>query len=190
METASMSNSKAPKAIRQSKDLLARIAEYRKAPESMTLPQRIAHFLNWAADNIQGQYFGYNIVCKSINGYAHTPREGTVEVESVRKSMQAAKRILIDFYKRTYDFKAGLGVRACYSDDDAVKHSVARAAKRVVSSKVSLDKVASVVNPEKLSAAQGVYFRNVTNASKAITTTHIKALLPPASSSDTKSPKV
>ncbi len=163
---------------KQSHDILARIAEYKHVP-SLTHSQRIAHFLDWGAQHLEKTYFPYHIICKAVNGYAHTPREGSDAVELIRKAMQSVKKILRETYKRGFDYSRGLGVRATVDDNDTVNYSLATAAKRLVSSKRNVDKVASIVDPGKLSSKESVYFSNVTGASKLITTGHIQRLLPP-----------
>lgn len=162
---------------------LARIAAYRpdELVKKMTLPHRIAHFLNWAAANMRMVFFQPNIICRAINGYDRTPRPDTKEVDTIRSAMQRAKKILLDDYKRGYHFERGMGVRATVDDNDKVSASVATAAKRVVSAKENMDKITVTVDEAKLGKSEAAYFRGVTEASKRITATHIRALLPPKS---------
>ena len=159
-------------------DVLARIAEYKPVP-TMTLPQRIAHFLDWAASHVKKTYFQYNIVCKAINGYTHTPRLDTKEVENVRGSMTRVKQILRDKYKRGFDYSRGLGIRGTTDDNDTVNYTLASATKRWLSGKANVDNVAAIVDPAKLSLKEASYFKSVTGASRLITTQHIQNLLPP-----------
>jgi hypothetical protein len=167
-------------------DVLARIAEYKHIP-SLNVPQRIAHFLDWSASHIKKTYFQYNIICKAINGYNHTPRLDTKDVEMVRYSMTRVKHILREKYKRGFDYSRGLGVRATVDDNDTTNYSLANAARRFVSSKQNVDRIASIIDQSKLSAKESTYFSNVTGASKLITTTQIQKLLPPkTTSSDPK----
>lgn len=175
-------------ASKKSDDVLAKISEYKVIPE-LTLAQKVAHFLDWAATHVKKTYFSYSLICKAVRGLAHVPRMNTNEVEAVRKTMQRAKQILRDKYKRGFDFSRGLGVRATVDDNDTVNYTVATAAKRMVSSKMNLDKVSSIVDPSKLSSKEASYFENVTQASKRITNGHIQALLPPKPTPAQPSPR-
>ncbi len=159
-------------------DLQHIIASYKHDPR-MTKPQRIAHFLDWAALRAPKQYFPHNIILKAIEGYAHTPRPKTEEVVSVARSMTTAKRILVATYRRECHYMQNLGVRASVDDNDATKFPLASRARRFVAAKRAMDKTASIINPAKLGAEERAYFNGVTDASRQITDTRIKALLGP-----------
>jgi aminoglycoside/choline kinase family phosphotransferase len=160
------------------KSSLAMIAQY-KPIAAKSLAQKIAHFLDWAASNCKGTYFTHNIILKAVNNYSHTPRPNTDEVKLIRSSMQRAKAILRQDFKRGFASVRDLGVRACTDDNDTVKHDLTAANKRIASAHNHAADVVSVINPNKLTGHEASYFRMTVKTLKQISNNEIAALLPP-----------
>lgn len=154
-----------------------------KHDEKLTQIQRIAHFLNWGAVHLPNQTFPYNIICKAIMGYGHTPRVNNEEVDATRRRTSMARRVLQQKFKRDLKSIPGVGARATVDSIDVVKATLPGRVSRVNSAVKGLQESAALVDVNKLPAksAERVWFENhITPGIKALTTDErIQRLLPP-----------
>jgi len=162
----------------------AAVADYNSLP-GMSLTQRVAHFLDWAAKNLRYQYFPAQEIVKAISGYNHTPRATSKEAESVRACMTRARDLLRKEYKRGYVCQRGVGYRATVNDEDKARFDLADRTKRLASAKVSVDNSLGMIDARKISisSAEGRKLRsfvsNVKKISGLISDDRIQKLLPP-----------
>jgi hypothetical protein len=118
--------------------------------EGESLVQRIAHFLNWCAENRPKEFIPYNQVAQSINGYSRMPRLQSEEVVLVQKSMSRVRPVLITKFKRTLTSTPGIGVRATVDDADIVTTELAKNVRRIERDSERVAQLFNLVDPEKL----------------------------------------
>lgn len=100
--------------------------------DSLSVPQRVAHFLDWAATNKPGEFVAYNMIVQAIMGYKHMPRLDSEEVQRVKRASAANVRsTLATKYDREIISLPGVGVRATFSDADRLEHVAPKKAKRL-----------------------------------------------------------
>lgn len=166
---------------------VAMIANYKTPDDSvrkhMSIADRVAHFLDWAAVHSPNTYFPVNIILKAIDDLSTTPQMNNQGIPRIQSALTRAKEILMKKYKRGYANSRGLGVRATKDVNDTVRHTVMASAKRLASSKSNLDKVTDMVQQQvdggaRLGAEEDAIFQGVTRASKRIGAEHFRALLP------------
>jgi hypothetical protein len=154
-----------------------------KHDERMPQVHRIAHFLNWCAIHLPNQTPPYNISCKAINGYAHTPRVNNEEVVSTRRRTSMARKVLQQKYNRDLKTVPGVGARATVDSVDIVKATLPGRVSRINSAVKGLQDSAALVDVNKLppKSPERVWFENnITPGIKALTTDErIQRLLPP-----------
>lgn len=122
-----------------------------KPDHKMSLPQRTAHYLNWAADTFPNAYTPYNLLLKAILGVAKTPRVNDEGVERLRRSLhQSVKKILRSQYNREIVSQPGYGVRATSSDLDMVQSSLTRKMRTLRSAKSAVALTVGMVDPSNI----------------------------------------
>lgn len=112
----------------------------------MSRAQRGAEFLHWFAKKNPGVYVAYNELVQNINGYKRKPLLKSEEVEQMRKSMTAVKRLLFDKHEREIVSLPGVGIRASVDDADKLKNVVTKKAGRLQSARVSFVKTVSTID--------------------------------------------
>lgn len=165
------------------------VSQY-KVNLEMSKTHRVAHFLDWAATNMPSQYHQYNVIVRVINGYRHTPKIGSKEVEQIRNCMSRVQKILRSEYNRGYHSMPSVGVRATTDSADVIRNDLTRKANRLINAKRAVDETAAIVDVSSLPNTEdgkrlSSYFREVTNASKLLSNDRISKLLPPAPPSST-----
>jgi hypothetical protein len=173
--TISTSSARRP---RPDKNMTTKLAQYQRSTDK-SLGRRIAHFLDWAATNMQKVYFQYNIVCQVVNGLNAVPQLNNKQVELVRHSMTSAKRILQVVYGRGYDFQRGMGVRATADDADVVNRPLVAAVTRQYRAQQHTQNIIDLVDEKKLPAKERSYFAGVTKMNQLVQNADISKLLPP-----------
>lgn len=88
-----------------------------KLPKS----HRIAHYLNWAADNIPYVFTQFNELLKRVEGRGRMPRLDSEDVNLLRRNVGSCKNILLQLYEREFISQPGVGVRASVDDTDRLK---------------------------------------------------------------------
>jgi hypothetical protein len=162
----------------------AAVADYESLP-GMSLTQRVAHFLDWAAKNLRYQYFPAQEVVKAVNGYKKTPRANSKEADSVRSCMPRVRALLCKEYKRGYICQRGVGYRATVNDEDKARYDLADRTKRLASAKVNVDSSLGLIDARKISGSNAEgrrlrsFVRNVKKISSLISDDRIQKLLPP-----------
>lgn len=129
-------------------DAIAR-GEYSPDPK-LRLPERTAHFLDWAAKAYPKSYAPYNYVLKAIMGYDKTPRLDTEEVLRVRGNISRVRAILQEKYGRDLDTVAQVGVRATVDDADTLTVALPKKVRRLDAARQSVSKTAALIDPARL----------------------------------------
>ena len=177
METATSKSS--------SKSKLLNIKGYK--PEGESLPQRMAHYLDWAASEFPKQYTPYNLLVKAVFGYKHLPKVGSQQVDVVRRGMGRARLLLQTKYNRTTDSQPGLGVRATVDSADSLtvampkKVTRLRGARAAMMSTWNLVDLSKVPNTPELKPWKDWGSKNVSEIVKLIGSADFeKKMLPPS----------
>lgn len=161
------------------------VIDYEPLP-GMSLTQRIAHFLDWAAKNLRYQYFPAQEILKAINKYKTTPRAASKETESVKACMTRARELLRKEYKRGYVCQRGIGYRATVNDEDKTRFDLTDRTKRLASAKINVDNSLEMIDTRRITSSTQEgrklrnFVQNVKQISKLISDDRIQKLLPPA----------
>lgn len=115
--------------------------------------QRIAHLLNFCAENLPYQFISLTTIQRYANGMTVNPRMPDDVIRGIKGSFCNVKKILLSKYKRGWASQPGVGVRACVDDADVVKKDVAGKATRLQSALVSLSKSVEIVDTKSASYA-------------------------------------
>lgn len=112
-----------------------KIEQYVK-DDSMSQTQRAAHFLDWAAKNMPGEYQAYNVILKAVLGQKMLPRQDGDQVKLFKASIpNGVKRALLDKYDREIVTLPGIGVRATVDDADRLTNVAPIRARRLNASR-------------------------------------------------------
>lgn len=132
---------------------------------------RIAHALDYMANNAPYIPVPDNILAMMVLGYAHMPRHGTDEVKAVWGGLSAARKLLEKEYGRTCWTVKGEGVMAAVNDDHAATQGLPRAAKRLVSAEKNVQDVRATIDINKITSKSAIsYVRGVDKSLKLIGT--------------------
>jgi len=132
------------------KGKLTTIADYVAEPQ-LTPTQRIGHFLNWAAIVMAHRYFTAAQLAKVAYNLRSVPATSNKDVQTVKKRMQAVKRVLMGEYRRVLYWERGHGYRASVNDEDASRHELVRQKRRLESTIRGAEKVRSVIEVKNIS---------------------------------------
>ena len=135
-----------------------------------SIPRRLALFLVWAARKYPKRAISLPLAAKVVMILGRTPPIDGKEVQRLRGSISAARKILLSEYSRGLINVPGAGLRATIDSEDQATTEVERAARRVVSSIEQLDrnraavKLSDISNPDVRHRVQ-----RVTTACKPLT---------------------
>lgn len=158
-----------------------------KLPESMSISNRIAFVLDWAAKKGPGTVIPYNIIYKHVYGVPNTPSTSNKDVVMLRKKLASARPILQKKYNRQLKSVAPLGARATTDSLDVVRSNIPSDVRRVNSAHAALQRTAKLVDVAKLpeGADKSYYVRTISPALKALASDErLAKLLPPKSPVD------
>lgn len=115
--------------------------------DALSIPQRVAHFLDWAATNKPGEFMPYNMIVQAIMGYKRMPQLASDEVQRVKRTASAnVRQTLITKYDREIVSLPGVGVRATHSDADRLEHVAPKKARRLDGARRSFMITANAIN--------------------------------------------
>lgn len=146
-----------------------------------TRAQRVAYYLNWAANEAPHQYQPFNEIVSQINAYGKLPRMNNDEVEAVRGGMHTVRKILQQQYDRDLDV-AGGGARATVDDQDTAAVVLPKKMKRLRSARNGVIATHGLIDPNKIKnpAIKAYLTKSVSAVVKMIGTDDFeKKLLPP-----------
>lgn len=112
---------------------------------SVSVPRRIADFLNWAAMDMPLRIIHYNVLAAFVL-QVPSVSENSGQYKSVQSAIKRAKKMLMDDYSRGIVSQPGTGIRATIDSDDLARHQFANDRKRVVNSVRSMDRTNSLIN--------------------------------------------
>lgn len=115
--------------------------------------QRIAYYLDWAAQTRKGQYEPYNEIAKAIDNRSSLPRMDSDHVKGVRRSIGAVRAVLQKRYQRDLDSAVG-SMRATVDDEDTASVALPKRMKRLRSAKNSLVATHQLIDPSKVKDAR------------------------------------
>lgn len=121
-----------------------------KPDMTMSMTQRVAHFLDWAATNRPKEFIPHNEVLKFVQGYKAMPRLANREVELIKSAMTRARKVLHEKYNRGLLSKPSVGVRATTDDLDRAKHELTKRARDVVRTSTRFKEVHSSIDAQKI----------------------------------------
>jgi hypothetical protein len=157
----------------------------------LTMPNRIASFLDWWATRHPYDFAAYNEICKAVQGYERLPRLDTEEVEQIRGTVGRAEPILHQKYQRALVRNRGLGARATVDDVDVIRNKQGARAKRVERSIVALAHTDELIDTRRIPDSpqnrelKQWYARDVKSILKQVSGPEFLAkMLPPKSKKD------
>lgn len=111
----------------------------------MSLPRRIAAFLDYAAEVAPGRPIPFQLLTKIVMMLPKRPTETDARVVSIRDALRRAKPFLMDQYRRGLVSQPGFGVRATTDTDDLARTQFQQDARRVTSAIKSIDRTRSLI---------------------------------------------
>lgn len=115
--------------------------------DTLTLNQRAAHFLDWAARNMPGEAIPYNVVVRTIMGYTRLPSLKSEEVARFKSNLTSqVRKILLTKYGRELITVIGVGTRATVDDADRLVHVAPKRARRLNAARAAFVVTATGIN--------------------------------------------
>ena len=129
---------------------MANLEDY-KVDIDMSMPHRIAAFLDWAARIAPSRPISFERLTKIVMlmPKAHM-NESDQRVESIRGAVRRAKPILMDTYRRGLVPHPGFGVRATTDSEDIARNQYQQDARRITSAIRSADRTRSLIRPNEI----------------------------------------
>jgi len=153
----------------------------------LSIPNRAAQYLDWAAKNYPHQYTPYNLMCQALMGYDRTPKLKNAEVERLRNSSGRIRAILVEKFERDLVVQPGLGPRATVDDADKLKMVMPKKSARLASARAQFVNTANSIDPKQipnspeLASLKDWFARSVKDVVKQIGSKEFEAkLLPPS----------
>jgi len=115
-----------------------------------TLVERIAHYLNWAAEAYPKQFTPHHFVVKAIHGYERAPAPGSDQVKSLKGALQRVKKVLRESYGRELDSQIGYGIRATVDSTDVLTVALPKKMRRLSSAKTGVQETAALIDRSKV----------------------------------------
>ena len=126
-----------------------------KVDQAMSLPKRLAEFLNAAADVMPGRCIPKPLVCKVVFMLPKTPTADSRYVkDELPKISGTAKKILWHDYKRWIHYDRLEGMRATYDDADLKLVANDPLRRKLIRVRETFQDVNSNINPNKLNASE------------------------------------
>jgi hypothetical protein len=162
-------------------------------PNKYSLTARAAHCLDWAATNFPGQFIPYHHLLKAVDPAPRAYQLGSNKVENFRRSTAYIRKLLQKTYGREMITEPGVGVRATFSDTDALtvalpkKMSRFRAARRSLLTTTNLIDERNIPNTPELKPWKEWMRRSVTDVIRLVGSTNFEQkCLPPSTTSDSE----
>lgn len=126
---------------RRAKDLAAFPLEVK-----MSMPQRVAHLLDWWAARHPHDFLQYNEITKGVNGTSAMPRMDTKQVEQTRGIVSRSGKTLFKLYQRAIIRKRDLGARASVDAEDVIRHRSVKKSAEIKQSIIALAQLDELVD--------------------------------------------
>jgi hypothetical protein len=129
---------------------MAEKLENYKADATLSTPQRIAAYLDWAAQVAPGRPVSFQLLTKIVEFCAKLPTEKDHRTLRIKTSVRRAQKHLRELYGRGIVSHPGYGVRATTGDADFAATRFQTDKKRFVSSAKALDISQSMIKPSNI----------------------------------------
>lgn len=136
---------------RVTKDLAEKSVLEFKPDLEMSISERGAAFLDWAAKKFPGRAITYQQITKVVFALPRVPSENSKEVDTFRKNrMTRIREILFSKYKRAVVAHPGFGIRATKDSEDVARTDMELKAKKVRTAISNLDRSRSLIDVSKI----------------------------------------
>jgi hypothetical protein len=153
------------------------LAAYR-IQEKLSLPKRLAHLLDWAAQHYPGIFIQWNRALQAIQGFATLPSIKSDQVKSLRNRSTEMKKYLWATYTRGVAYHPLLGIRATVDHDDLLTHEGRKAVRRFDSAGQKVIEVTKGINPALLAKDNKEFYqKHLKPLAAAISTAQFAAML-------------
>jgi hypothetical protein len=119
-------------------------------PLELSMSHRVAHFLDWAAQNTPGEFQAFNVVAKMVNGFKHMPRFDSEDVDRIKRTVTPARKILHTKYLRGLVSLPSVGIRATFDDLDRAKYDLTKKAKTLDRAAENFEQTLASINPANI----------------------------------------
>lgn len=113
---------------------------------NLSMPKRIASFLDWAAKVAPGRPVSYQLLTKVCAKTGRLPSENDSRVTVVKNAVSRAKNVLIDAYGRGIVSHPGMGIRATIDSEDTARTQMENDTRRIASAIKAADRTRSIIN--------------------------------------------
>lgn len=117
---------------------------------ALTMPQRVAFFLNWSAANYPNEFVPHQMIWRAITGLKRTPIQSSPDALRVKNMMGRVRVILQKDYARDLYTQPFAGVRATVDDADALQSTLPRRMRRLRSAREAVTRTAELIDVKKL----------------------------------------
>lgn len=126
------------------------IIEDFEVDHGMSIPARVAAYLDWAARTAPTRPISFQQICKVVMQLPRVPTEKDRRTQSVRLAIRRAKPILMNRYRRGIVPHPGFGVRATIDSEDVARTQFQADKRRAVSALKSIDRTSSLINASEI----------------------------------------
>lgn len=136
---------------RKTRDRVAQSVLDYKPDLSLSITERGAAFLDWAAKSFPGRAITYQQITKVVFALPRVPSESSKDVDTLRKNrMGRIRDILFTKYKRAVVAHPGFGIRATKDSEDVARTDMESKAKKVRTAITNLDRSRSLIDISKI----------------------------------------
>ena len=121
-----------------------------EANKEMSIPKRIADFLNYAAKNFPSDYAPYGMIAKAVLMLPRMPRADSKEAGMIQRNMARVRTFLREDYGRELDVQRSIGVRATVDSADTLQTSMPKRMRRLESARIAVVQTAGLIDVKDL----------------------------------------
>lgn len=121
-----------------------------KPDVKMSLPRRIAQYLDWAAQKAPGRPVSYQMLTKVCEFTPRMPTEKDKRIDTVKRAVKRAKPVLMDEYGRGVVSHPGFGIRATIDSEDVARTQMEVDARRITSAVKAADRTRSLIKMSEI----------------------------------------
>lgn len=116
----------------------------------LSMTQRGAHFLHWAAQHMPNVFQSYPVIYKAITGQRSLPRANSEHVELLKRNVTGMRTALLKHYNREVVSLPGIGIRATVDDADRLANVAPAKARRLDAARKSFMITATGIDLRKV----------------------------------------
>lgn len=117
---------------------------------TLTMPQRVAFFINWAAQHYPNEFVPHQFIYRACTGLKRTPHQTSPDTVRIKNMMGRVRLILQKDYARDLCSQPFAGVRATVDDADALQSTLPRRMRRLRAAREAVTRTAELIDPKKL----------------------------------------